>query len=359
MHRQDNTVTFEGEKIYAGIDVHKSNWKVSIIGEHLTHKTFSQDPEPDQLHKYLTTHFPGAEYHSAYEAGFSGFWAHDRLLSLGIHSIVVNPSDIPTTDKEKRQKEDKRDSRKIARSLRNGELTPIRIPSKKNREDRSLLRVRKAVLKDLQRNKNRIKGLLFFYGIEFPERFKNNTSHWSNAFMEWLERLSFVENSGKDSLQFLINISKYQRIQLLEITRKIKNLSRSSYYAEDVALLCSVPGVGLLTSMTWLTELESMSKYEKLDHLCSYIGMVPSTHSSSDKERVGNITPRGKKQLRSLLVESAWIAARKDPALMKKYNQLCVRMKPNEAIIRIAKRLISRMRYVLINREKYKILTNS
>lgn len=357
MQSQDNTASFEGEKIYAGIDVHKTNWKVSIIGEHLTHNTFSQDPEPDTLHKYLTTHFPGAEYYSAYEAGFSGFWAHDRLLALGIHSIVVNPSDIPTTDKEKRQKEDKRDSRKIARSLRNGELTPIRIPSQQNREDRSLLRVRKLILKDLQRNKNRIKSLLFFYGIQFPERFQSSTSHWSNAFIDWLENLSFTGHSGKYSLQLLVNTSKYQRNQLLEATRKIRELSRSTYYAEDMVLLCSVPGIGLLTAMTWLTELESMDKYANLDQLYSYIGMVPSTHSSADKERVGGITPRGKKQLRSLLIESAWVAARKDPVLMKKYNQLCKRMNSNKAIVRIAKRIISRMRYVLINRTEYKILT--
>jgi len=359
MSEQDNEFSFEGQKIYAGIDVHKTNWKVTIVGEHLTHKTFSQNPSPNQLHQYLNTHFPGADYYSAYEAGFSGFWAHDQLSALGIHSIVVNPSDIPTTDKEKRQKEDQRDSRKIARSLRNGELVPIRIPSKRNRQDRSLLRVRKSVLKDLQRNKNRIKGLLFFHGIELDERFKNSASHWSNAFIEWLESISFDQVSGKDSLQVLVESSKYQRGLLLELTKKIRALARSSYYKEDVELLCSVPGIGLITSMTWLTELEIMGQYRNLDHLCSYIGMVPSTRSSSDKERVGTITPRGKKQLRSLLVESAWVAARIDPVLMQKYNQLCSRMKPNKAIVRIAKRLISRMHYVLVKRKKYQILNNS
>lgn len=358
MNHQVKNLSFEGEKIYVGIDVHKTNWKVSIIGEHLTHRTFSQDPEPDQLYQYLATHFPGAEYHSAYEAGFSGFWTHDRLQSLGVHSIVVNPSDIPTTDKEKRQKEDKRDSRKIARSLRNGELVPIRIPTKKNREDRSLLRVRRSVLKDLQRNKNRIKGFLFFHGIQLPERFINNSSHWSNAFMKWLEDLEFSEDSGQDSLHVLIESSKYQRKQLLDITRKIRVLSRSEYYAQDVELLCSVPGIGLLTAMTWLTELEQMDKYKNPDNLCSYIGLVPSTHSSSDKERVGGITPRGKKTLRSMLVESAWIAARIDPVLMKRFHQLCGRMKSNDAIIRIVKSLIKRMRYVLVNRRKYQIMTN-
>lgn len=356
MSNQIKELSFAGEKIYVGIDVHKTNWKVSIMGEHLTHKTFSQDPEPDQLHEYLVTHFPGAEYYSAYEAGFSGFWTHDKLQSLGIHSMVVNPSDIPTTDKEKRQKEDKRDSRKIARSLRNGELTPIRIPSKKNRQDRSLLRVRKSIVKDLQRNKNRIKGFLFFYGIRFPERFKNNSSHWSGAFIQWLESLDFEQESGVYSLHTLIESSKSQRNQLLAVTRKIRTLSRSAYYSQDVELLCSVPGVSMLTAMSWLTEIGQIDQYKNLDHLCSYIGLVPSTHSSSEKERVGTITPRGKNNVRSMLIESAWVAARMDPVLMKKFHQFGRRMKANDAIVRIAKRLVSRIRFVLVNRKKYQLL---
>jgi len=106
MKPQVNSNFTNGEKIFVGIDVHKTNWKVTVLGEHISYNTFSQDPDPDTLYKYLSKHFPQAEYYSAYEAGFSGFWAHDRLKELGIKSVVVNPADVPTTDKEKRQKED-------------------------------------------------------------------------------------------------------------------------------------------------------------------------------------------------------------------------------------------------------------
>jgi len=101
-------------------------------------------------------------------------------------SIVVNPADIPTTDKERVNKEDKRDSRKIARSLSSGNLVPIYIPSIKNQRDRSLLRTRAMLVKDSTRYKNRIKSFLCFYGISIDDAFKNPESHWSNRFMEWL-----------------------------------------------------------------------------------------------------------------------------------------------------------------------------
>ena len=59
--------------------------------------------------------------------------------------------------------------------------------------------------------------------------------------------------------------------------------------------------------------------------------------------------------LRSMLVESSWVAVRKDPALTLKYNELCGRMKSNKAIIRIARKLLSRIRYILIHEQEYQL----
>ena len=77
----------------------------------------------DTLVKYLNTKYPKGEYQCAYEAGFSGFWAQEQLQAKGVNTIVVNPADIPTTDKERQFKTDKRDSKKIALTLRSGELS--------------------------------------------------------------------------------------------------------------------------------------------------------------------------------------------------------------------------------------------
>ncbi len=77
---------------------------------------------------YLSKNFPGGTYYVAYQAGFSGFWAQRKLTEKGMKTIVVHPADIPTTDKERDQKNDQRDSRKIASSLRSGELRGIYIP---------------------------------------------------------------------------------------------------------------------------------------------------------------------------------------------------------------------------------------
>ena len=89
------------------------------------------------LKNYLWKMYPEANFHSVYEAGFCGYWIHQKLVTYGINNIVVNPADIPTTDKEKKRKTDRVDSRKLGRSLRSGELHSIYIGSESKLDDRT------------------------------------------------------------------------------------------------------------------------------------------------------------------------------------------------------------------------------
>ena len=353
MLTQSNKIDFNGQHFYVGLDVHLKSWKVSIMTEKLTLKTFSQDPNPELLHRYLVKNFPNGIYHSAYEAGFCGYWIHNKLTALGIDSIVVNPADIPTTDKEKVNKTDKRDSKKIARSLRNGDLKGIHVSSLKTLEDRCLVRMRRTLAKDLTRNKNRIKSFLYFHGIDMPEAFSKSATHWSKRFMNWLRSLEFNESSAKKTLALLIDESQHLRLTTLNAIREIRELAQSEEYCNLVRLLRTIPGIGTLTAMIILTEIETISRFSNFDQLCSFIGLIPSTNSSGEKEVTGEITHRGNNFLMSIIIESAWIASRWDLVLNKSFHDYCKRMEPNKAIIRIARKLLNRIRFVLKNNQPY------
>jgi transposase len=266
---------------------------------------------------------------------------------------VVNPCDIPTTDKEKKQKRDPLDSRKICRALKNGELTAIHVPDKWNQQDRSLLRIREKIIGDQTRCRNRIKALLYFYGIGYPEQFQKSGTHWSKRFMEWLSALEFAHESGKVALALLLKEATGLRDLLLEANKSILKLSQEERYKSNVKLLLSVPGLGRLTAMILLTEIGNVNRFRGLDHLCAYLGLMPNVYASGDKEHIGEITKRGNKHLRGYIIESSWVAVRNDPALSLKYNELCSRMPGNKAIIRIARKLLNRIRYVLLKNEEY------
>lgn len=353
MSTKNKQLDFSGQNIYVGMDVHKKHFTVSISGDHLFYKTFNQPPSPEILVDYLNRNYPRANYAAAYEAGFCGFWIQEYLTTHGINCIVVNPSDIPSTDKEKRQKRDPLDSRKIARALKNGELTAIHVPDKWNQLDRSLLRTREKIIGDQTRCRNRIKGLLYFYGIDYPEKFQKSGTHWSKRFMAWLSDIEFDNESGKMTLALLLKEAAGLRDLLLDATTHILKLSQEQRYKANLKLLLSVPGVGRLTAMILLTEIGDITRFTALDPLCAYLGLMPNVYASGEKEFVGDMTKRGNKHLRNYIIESSWVAVRKDPALGLKYHQLCSRMPGNKAIIRIARKLLNRIRYVLLKKEEY------
>jgi len=343
---------FTGQHIYIGLDVHKKSWSVSIRTPQFEHKTFTQPPEVEKLTNYLEKTFPKATYHTVYEAGFSGFWLHDRLKEKGVDCMVVNPADVPTKDKERTGKTDRIDCRKLARGLCNGELKGIYVPSRKQVEDRSLVRTRQSMVRKQTRCKNQIKSILFFYGIVIPEE-----SRWSKQFLNWIESIPMERASGDFALKTHLEELKHLRQLIANLNRAILSLSRTEEYHERVLLLKSIPGISTLTAMILLTEIGDILRFSSLDKLACYAGMVPDIRSSGETEYFNGITYRRNPALRALLIESAWIAARKDPALMMVFNNLSLRMKKTQAIVHIARKLLNRIRFVLKNRQQYVLAT--
>jgi transposase len=268
--------------------------------------------------------------------------------------MVTNAADVPTGQKEKIQKDDGVDSRKLARSLRAKELEAIYVPGESTLEERALVRTRTTLVKDMTRFKQRIKSFLYFFGIPYPERFSKSSSHWSKNFLRWLkDEVQLSDESGKQTLTIMIQEVEEQRQLLLLISRQIKQLSEKEKYSFNVKLLKTIPGIGLLTAMHFLTEMETVERFEDTDHFAAFVGLVPDRHNSGEIKNDGEMTFRGQAILKKCVIESSWIAARKDPALSLAYNKYVARMEPNKAIIRIARKLLNRIYFVLKNKKEY------
>ena len=236
-------LSFKGQQIYVGMDVHKKSWSISILTDKFEHKTFTQPPEVDTLVKYLKRNFPGASYKSVYEAGYCGFWIMIGCKRM-VFSVVVNPADVPTKDKERTKKTDRVDCRKLARSLRSREIEGIYVPSRPKVEDRSLIRTRQSMVKKQTRCKNQIKSILHFYGIQIPEELANST--WSKRFINWIEEIRMERASGNFALKVHLEDLNNMRKLIADITRSIRTLSNSDEYRQNVRLLKTVRGLVLL-----------------------------------------------------------------------------------------------------------------
>lgn len=342
-------ITFNDQDIFIGLDVHKKTWHATIIfGEVIDQRSFEADEE--QLYKYLIRNYPSANYHLAYEAGFTGFSTHRKLTALGINTIVVNPADIPSTDKFNRHKTDTIDSKKIAIALKNNMLRGIYIPKKEYVEARSLVRERKELCRQRTRAKNQIKSLLASYGKKPPSSIKEN---WSRNYFDWIREVEFETEYGKETLNFKIDNLDFINEQVRKANSKLKQLSKSHLFGTDYSLITTSPGIGLISGMTFLSETFDIRRFRGRDQLLSFIGIIPTERSSGESVKIGHLTKRGNNYLKNIIIEAAWVAVRRDPALAYHYNKYLNRMNSPKAIIKVARKYVSKIRAVLLYKQPY------
>ena len=341
-------LSFAGERIYCGIDVHKLSWRVNIRSEEFELEDYSQQAEEEILLSHLRKNYPDAEYELVYEAGFSGFSLQRSLQSKGIKCLVINAADVPSSDKEKRRKSDCIDARKLSKALGNGLLKGVFVPQLEMEHIRTLVRQRDRLVQDQIRCKARIKHLLLFSGLKV-----NEDGCWSGAYIKRLEELDCGDIPLRQALD--LALQEYQAIRKLNLqaTRQLRALSLQPPYAKIVSLLRSIPGIGLINAMVIMSEIQDIARFKTLDKLCGYAGIVPDLHGSGEEQNVRGITRRSNCYLREAIVESSWSIIRKDPVMLMNYKQYCKRMHPNKAIIKIARHLLNRIRYVWLKEVPY------
>ena len=349
---KNTKLNFSGQNIYVGIDVHKKSWDVTIILTGMKVKKFSMNPKPKELYNYLIKHYPNGEYYSVYEAGFSGFWADRELRSMGIYNIIVNPADVPTKSKERRKKTDRIDSGKLARELSVDHLDGIYIPGEKAEALRVLVRLRRQLVTDQTRQKNRIKSLLLFLGERVPEDVEEK--HWSKRYIIALRNLPIKQEESKRALLELLDNLESIRNQIASVVKQLRNyVAKDKKISKTINLLTTIPGIGFVLSIILYSEIIDIKRFDRLDELAAYVGFSPAVYSSGEKEITLGLSKQKNKYIRNYLIEASWIAIRRDSALQMAYGKLCNRMPGNKAIIRISKKLLNRIRYVWKAQQPY------
>jgi transposase len=341
------TKQLQGEKLFIGIDLHKRRWHVTIRTADVEIFSNSIAGRWQELKKVLNR-YKGCRIHAVYEAGFLGFWLFDHLTQYGVDCIVTPPSLIPQ-EHGNRVKTDRLDSRKLARLLAKGLLKSIWVPSVEERFHRQVIRRRRQLVGDRVRTQNRIKSELCFYGIDLPAPH----GQWSKVYFENLQRIKFNNRWMQQSFNQLLKQYEFLCTQIDKQTQLLKQLSQLPLYRDRVKILRSIPGIGLLTAMEVLLELQDVSRFRRAEQLAAYVGLTPSQYSSADKIRMGRITRMGKNTVRSALVESCWHLIRKDKAMRKKYEQIKARAGGKRAIVAVSRKLILCIRRLLLDNRPY------
>jgi transposase len=336
-----------GEDLFVGIDLHKQRWHVTIRTRDVELFSASLPGTWESLNRVLAR-YPGHSLQAVYEAGYFGFRLHDRLVAHGISCVVTPPSLVPQ-EYGNRVKTDRRDSRKLAHLLAKGLLKRVWVSSEEELYHRQVIRRRRQLVKDRVRTQSRIKAELRFYGIHLEEP----RGHWTQVYFESLRRFRFENRWMQESFNRLLEQYEFLSAQISKQTQLLQELSETPMYRERVEILLSIPGVGLISAMELLLELQDVSRFRRAEQLAAYVGLTPSQYSSADKVHMGRITGIGKNTLRSLLVEASWTLIRKDQAMREKYDRIKIRSGGKRAIVAIARNLLLRMRRMLLDKQAY------
>ena len=341
-----NRIDYEGREVHVGIDVHKKTYAIYCLCEGQMVKKATLPAVPTALLGTLRKYFPGAQIHSAYEAGFAGFVLHRILLAHGIRSIVVNPASIEVAANDK-VKTDKRDCQKIAVQLAAGRLKAIFVPSEKEEQQRLLTRTREQLVNERTRLGQQFKSRLYQFGyIAF-----DNERVSSQKFMDSYLRMELPEPL-KQTLSTISKVWNFVNNEIKNLENKMNEQAQSD---KNEVVYRSVPGIGPISSRILSNELGDMSQFRNERALFSHTGMTPSEFSSGPNRRQGHITRQGSSRLRWILTEAAWQAIRHDQKLAKDFERISLKAGKKRAIVAIARRLIGRIRACFRKGQTYEL----
>jgi len=261
-----------------------------------------------------------------YEASSLGYGLCDQLCDVGIECHVLSPAHLPKSAKQAKQKTDAKDALMLLEVVRGyvlagNSLPAVWTPPQRLRDDRELVRARIDTSDEMTRIKLQILSLLKHRGIAKPGTY---THQWSKAFVLWLRNTAAqLDEFVAPVLENLIERYELVAQQKTKLEKAVMKLSQTERYKVPSVELRKITGVGLLTSMTFLTELGDLTRFENRREITAYLGLCPSSHESGEtKDRKGHITRQGPSRVRKLLCQAVWVAIPRCKETSQSYHRI-------------------------------------
>jgi transposase len=252
-------------------------------------------------------------FNVCFEASTNYGWMHDELAPIAANVAVAHPSRLRLIFMSKR-KNDRIDAERLAKLLYLGEVPTIHVPSIDTRSWRKLVEYRKRAVNARTRVKCALRALLRTHGIESLQ----GQRLWSKKGLAWLEALAMPTNAAAfERDEAIDDVAYFNR----KIERTDRKLAAISHQHPGIALLRTIPGVGIRTAEAFLAYVDDPSRFGA-NSIGPYLGLVPSQDASAGMNRLGRITKDGPGTVRGLLAEAAWQAIRRSPTVRAFFERI-------------------------------------
>ena len=289
------------DSVYLGMDVHKDSISVAVLDPGRESPDVEKIFNDEASIRRLIARFPEPGLlRACYEAGPTGYDLHRLLASLGVRCSVIAPSMIPKAPGDK-VKTDARDSRRLARLYRAGELVAIRVPSPAEEAVRDLCRTRGDMVEDLTRAKNRLTKFLLRHSTVW-----RGGENWTVKHETWLAAQRFDEPALQTTFEHYRAVVMSRDAQLAAVEADLRLWIDRAPFAQPVQRLAAYRGVTAMGALSLQTEVCDWRRFARAQQMMGFVGLVPSEYSSGGSTHRGHITKAGNTHLRAQLVESAW-----------------------------------------------------
>ena len=284
---------------FVGLDVHADSIAVAVA------ESDRATPEllgtwPHDVPKLVKRLRRLGRIRCCYEAGSCGFRLQRELAAAGIECVVVAPSLVPVRSSE-HIKTDRRDAVKLARFLRSGDLTPVHVPDEATEAIRDLERARDAAKRAELTARHQLDKFLLRHGRRYPGK-----THWCKEHRRWIVAQQFENPAHRLVLTEYYAAVQDQEARAERLTASLIELAQAWKLAPQVKALQALRGIKALSAITIVAEIADFSRFASAGEFMSYLGLVPSEHSSGDSKHRGRITRAGNSFVRRILVEAAW-----------------------------------------------------
>jgi len=292
--------TMAQAKTFVALDVHVSATVAAIIdrdsGELRRQRLSGRASEVAQFVAGLA-----GPVRATYEAGPTGFALARRLQAAGVDCLVCAPGLIPRGPSD-RVKTDQRDAERLVRLLIAGELHRVTVPTVQAESLRDLVRAREDLRGDLMSARHRVAKLLLRHDVRFEGRQRN----WTQPHLRWLSTVRFDQPGTQAAFDDYRGAVEALVIRRAELEATIAEQLPLSPWAQTAQRLMCLRGIDTLTAAGLCAEVGDFNRFRHPEQLMSFLGVVPSEHSSGTRRRQGSITKSGSQHARRLLVEAAW-----------------------------------------------------
>jgi transposase len=288
---------------YVGLDVHKDTIVIALAesGKRGEVREYGKIPNTPAAVKAAAAKLArgGSELRFCYEAGPCGYGIQRQLVACGHECVVVAPSLIPRRPGD-RIKTDRRDAINLAKLHRAGELTAVWVPDQAHEAIRDLVRARLAAVRSLRQARQQLSGFLLRHGHHY------HRPAWTQMHRRWLAGLRFEQPVHHIVLEDCIAAVEAATARRDCLQAHIEAAVPDWSLAPVVRALQALRGMALVVAATLVAELGDITRFANPRQLMSYLGLVPSEHSTGRTRRQGGITKAGNGAARRMLIEAAW-----------------------------------------------------